>query len=51
MFLDRYVELINLSASGQWAMRVAFERCLQRVEWDKWLFQLKATVTCSFAPS
>ena len=41
MFLDRYVDLINLSASGQLAMRVAFERCLQRVEWDEWQFPVR----------
>jgi hypothetical protein len=31
-FLDRYVELINLSASGQLAMRKMFEEHLARVE-------------------
>ena len=35
VFLDRYVELINLSASGQLAMRKMFEEHLQRVEWDE----------------
>ena len=34
VFLDRNVELINLSASGQVAMRKMFEDHLQRVEWD-----------------
>ena len=41
IFLDRYVELISLSASGQLAMRVAFERHLQRVEWDEWQFPVR----------
>jgi uncharacterized protein (DUF433 family) len=33
IFLDRYGELINLSASGQLAMRKVFEAHLKRVEW------------------
>jgi uncharacterized protein (DUF433 family) len=33
LFLDRYGELVNLSASGQLAMRRIFETHLQRVEW------------------
>jgi uncharacterized protein (DUF433 family) len=33
LFLDRYGELVNLSASGQLAMRRIFEVHLQRVEW------------------
>jgi uncharacterized protein (DUF433 family) len=33
LFLDRYGELINLSASGQLAMRRIFDAHLQRVEW------------------
>ena|SRR5437016_5881762 len=33
LFLDRYGELVNLSASGQLAMRRIFEAHLQRVEW------------------
>jgi len=33
LFLDRYGELVNLSASGQLAMRKIFEAHLQRVEW------------------
>jgi uncharacterized protein (DUF433 family) len=33
LFLDRYRELINLSASGQLAMRRVFEQHLDRVEW------------------
>jgi uncharacterized protein (DUF433 family) len=41
VFLDRYVELINLSASGQLAMRKLFEDHLQRVEWDEWQFPVR----------
>lgn len=41
VFLDRYVELINLSASGQLAMRKMFESHLQRVEWDQWSFPVR----------
>ena len=41
VFLDRYVELINLSASGQLAMRKMFEDHLQRVEWDEWQFPVR----------
>jgi uncharacterized protein (DUF433 family) len=35
LFLDRYGELVNLSASGQLAMRKVFEAHLTRVEWGK----------------
>jgi len=41
VFLDRYVELINLSASGQLAMRRLFADHLQRVEWDEWKFPVR----------
>lgn len=41
VFLDRYVELINLGASGQLAMRRMFENHLQRVEWDRWSFPVR----------
>lgn len=41
VFLDRYVELINLSASGQLAMRKLFEDHLLRVEWDEWKFPVR----------
>ena len=41
VFLDRYVELINLSASGQLAMRKMFEDHLLRVEWDEWQFPVR----------
>ena len=33
LFLDRYGELVNLSASGQLAMRKVFDAHLKRVEW------------------
>jgi len=35
LFLDRYGELIELSASGQLAIRKLLEEHLKRVEWDK----------------
>ena len=35
LFLDRYGHLINLSASGQLAMRQVLEAHLRRVSWDK----------------
>ena len=35
LFLDRYGQLISLSASGQLAMRKVFEAHLKRVEWGK----------------
>ena len=41
VFLDRFFELINLSASGQLAMRRMFEDHLQRVEWDDWQFPVR----------
>lgn len=41
VFLDRYVELINLSASGQLAIRKMFEDHLERVEWDEWQFPVR----------
>ena len=34
VFLERYGELINLSHSGQLAMRVMLDAYLERVEWD-----------------
>lgn len=41
MFLDRYGELINLSASGQLAMRQVLHTHLKRVEWkDKFPIRL-----------
>ncbi len=41
IFLDRYVELINLSASGQMAMRKLFSEHLKRVEWDRWQYPVR----------
>jgi uncharacterized protein (DUF433 family) len=35
LFLDRYGDLVSLSASGQLAMRKVFEAHLKRVEWGK----------------
>lgn len=35
LFLDRYGELINLSRSGQLAMRAVLERHLSRIEWNR----------------
>jgi hypothetical protein len=34
VFLDRYGQLISLSASGQLAIRQVLEAHLRRVEWD-----------------
>ncbi|MEX2554099.1 MAG: DUF433 domain-containing protein [Actinomycetota bacterium] len=41
VFLDRYGELIELSASGQLAMRLLFEEHLKRVEWDSTKFPVR----------
>jgi uncharacterized protein (DUF433 family) len=41
VFLDRYHQLIDLSASGQLAMRHLFEEHLKRVEWDDWKFPIR----------
>lgn len=41
IFLDRYGQLISLSASGQLAMRKLFEEHLKRVEWDEWKFPIR----------
>jgi len=41
VFLDRYVELISLSASGQLAIRKVLEDHLKRVEWDEWQFPVR----------
>lgn len=35
LFLDRYGELMNLSASGQLAVRKVFEAHLTRIEWGR----------------
>ena len=41
LLLERYGELIDLSASGQIAMRRTFNEHLARVEWDDWKFPVK----------
>ncbi|MGK2915675.1 MAG: DUF433 domain-containing protein [Porticoccaceae bacterium] len=41
LLLERYGELIDLSASGQIAMRKVFEEHLKRVEWDRWQFPVR----------
>ncbi|HSF47768.1 MAG TPA: hypothetical protein VLA73_05335, partial [Burkholderiales bacterium] len=41
VFLERYGQLINLSASGQLAMRRLFHEYLKRVEWDEWQFPVR----------
>ena len=41
VFLDRYRQLINLSASGQLAMRRLFDEHLKRVEWDERRFPIR----------
>jgi uncharacterized protein (DUF433 family) len=41
LFLERYGELIDLSASGQLAMRRVFAEHLKRVEWDEWMFPVR----------
>ena len=41
IFLDRYGELIELSASGQLAMRLLLEVYLKRVEWDSSKFPVR----------
>jgi uncharacterized protein (DUF433 family) len=41
VFLDRYGELIDLSASGQMAMRQVFQAHLKRVAWDAQRFPFR----------
>jgi hypothetical protein len=41
LLLDRYGQLIELSASGQVAMRRLFNEHLARVEWDEWKFPVR----------
>ena len=41
IFLEHYGQLINLSASGQLAMRRLFDEYLKRVEWDEWQFPVR----------
>lgn len=41
LLLERYGQLIELSASGQLAMRRMFNDHLARVEWDEWHFPVR----------
>jgi len=41
IFLQRYGELVDLSASGQMALRLIFEDHLKRVEWGEWMFPIR----------
>ncbi len=41
LFLDRYGQLTDLTASGQIAMRVLFDQHLKRVEWDQDQFPIR----------
>ena len=41
LFLERYGELISLSASGQMAMKHVLQEHLKRVEWDEWQFPVR----------
>jgi len=41
LLLERYGKLIELSASGQLAMRRLFHDHLARVEWDEWQFPVR----------
>lgn len=41
VFLQRYGELVELSASGQLALRLVFEDHLKRVEWGEWMFPIR----------
>lgn len=41
LLLERYGQLIDLSKSGQMAMRVTFAEHLARVEWDEWKFPVR----------
>jgi uncharacterized protein (DUF433 family) len=41
VFLDPYEALIDLSASGQIAIRLAFEEHLKRIEWDSFRFPVR----------
>jgi uncharacterized protein (DUF433 family) len=41
LLLERYGQLINLSTSGQIAIRHVFNEHLARVEWDQWQFPVR----------
>lgn len=51
VFLDEYGKLINLSASGQLAMRRLLEDHLKRVEWDEWQFPVRLYPYVSAEPT
>ncbi|UYN93784.1 MAG: DUF433 domain-containing protein [Enhydrobacter sp.] len=41
LLLERYGQLIDLSASGQLAMRRLFREHIERVDWDEWQFPVR----------
>ncbi|MBI3981724.1 MAG: DUF433 domain-containing protein [Gemmatimonadetes bacterium] len=41
LFLERYGDLISLSASGQIAMKRLLQDHLKRVDWDEWQFPVR----------
>jgi len=49
VFLDRYGELIELTASGQLAMRRLFDEHLKRIEWDSSRFPVRLYPFLSYA--
>ena len=51
LFLAKYGELINLTASGQLAMRRLLEEHLKRVEWDDWKFPVRLYPYVSAEPT
>ena len=51
LFLEKYGELINLTASGQIAMRRLLEEHLKRVEWDDWQFPVRLYPYVSAEPT
>jgi uncharacterized protein (DUF433 family) len=51
VFLEEYGKLINLSASGQLAMRRLLEEHLKRVEWDQWQFPVRLYPYVSSEPT
>ena len=51
VFLEEYGKLINLTASGQLAMRRLLEDHLKRVEWDQWAFPVRLYPYVSAQPT
>ena len=51
VFLDEYGKLINLSASGQLAMRRLLDEYLKRVEWNQWEFPVRLYPYVSAQPT